>query len=625
MLARATLDGSRISAAAGSTGTPTCAPSAGPCAAQGAASFARDRLALEVGGYPAAGDARPPRRGCSELTGPADGLVEQASFSFRGDPENWLAADLWLAGRATDFRWGQRRWESLEIAEPSSPTGACRSTGSNCARAATGSPSTGNVPCRPTRRPSGRRAAGGRPGSRATSTPGSKTSASPRPAFRPARAARRRAHVRSTAGSARGPGTQGFDGYLNVEGSALTLRGAPLDYLRSTLVFRGEELDVADLQATHDGDYLAGRGSLRLTRGRPDFQALGRVSIKDLGVSTTPAYADLLPWADAGGAPVRALTAGVAAGGQRPLPRPVPGRAGGQRVPASVGSVDVRDAANPVCDLALTGEQPPRMADPADADALWRAGALLRADPPRPPDASGATIRGGVQLVHGHFDRPEQLHGPRAGGGSSAHRLLRAAPAPVAGGVARLAAGPARHRRRTHCPAVAHTGRAGEVQPALEVTGTRPAIPRLGGTLEFRPAGRAGSRRAAPGNFSPGAPDHSHDSGSGTPPSPAMAGRKGAISSTYDAPSRLRGPGSTKKDRFLKVITNSSTGGSVCRDAHFWPPIFAIFSGCETIRPNPTRASFALDFRQIRYDRLRSANAPISQVERPARKAPSDP
>ena len=105
-------------------------------------------------------------------------------------------------------------------------------------------------------------------------------------------------------------GTQGFDGYLNVEGSGLTIRGAPLDYLRSTLLFRGELLDVADLQATHGGDYLAGRGSVHIA-GAPDFQALGRVSIDNLGVYA-PAYADLLPWAeDAGTAPVRALTAGV--------------------------------------------------------------------------------------------------------------------------------------------------------------------------------------------------------------------------------------------------------------------------------------------------------------------------
>ena len=99
---------------------------------------------------------------------------------------------------------------------------------------------------------------------------------------------------------------------------------------------------------------------------------LGRVSIRDMGVYT-PAYADLLPWADAGSTPVRALTAGVRLEGSVLYLDQCQGEQAGNTFQMR-GSVDARDTANPVLDLALTGEQPPRVADPADADALWRAG-----------------------------------------------------------------------------------------------------------------------------------------------------------------------------------------------------------------------------------------------------------
>ena len=81
---------------------------------QGAVNFVHPRLALEVAGslrqMPIA-----PLAHLLGLTRPASGLVDQGSFSFRGDPENWTAAQMWLAAQATNFRWGQRDWQNLEL------------------------------------------------------------------------------------------------------------------------------------------------------------------------------------------------------------------------------------------------------------------------------------------------------------------------------------------------------------------------------------------------------------------------------------------------------------------------------------------------------------------------------
>ncbi len=240
------------------------------------------------------------------------------------------------------------------------------------------------------------------------------------------------------------PGTQGYDGYLNVEGSALSVRGAPLDFVRSTLLLRGEELDVADLQATRGGDYLTGHGSLRIA-GPPEFQALGRVSIENLAVYA-PAYAGLLPGrTDAGGAPIRSLTAGVRLEGSILHLDQCQGEQDGDPFQFG-GSVDLRDPARPVLDLSLAGEQPPRAADPADADARWRAGVSYTLDLRGPLD--GGRDDPGRRAA---FAWPGRLPGTADAAllADAAHggRVDAAAAAPFACGVARLAAGPARHRR----------------------------------------------------------------------------------------------------------------------------------------------------------------------------------
>ena len=72
----------------------------------------------------------------------------------------------------------------------------------------------------------------------------------------------------------------------------MTIRGAPLDYLRSTLLFRGDELNVADVQATRDGDYLSGRGSISLA-GALTYQGELQLAVADPGLYA-PALAGMI-------------------------------------------------------------------------------------------------------------------------------------------------------------------------------------------------------------------------------------------------------------------------------------------------------------------------------------------
>ena len=311
------------------------------------------------------------------------------------------------------------------------------------------------------------------------------------------------------------PGTQGFDGYLNVEGSGLTVSGAPLDFLRSTLLFRGEELEVADLQATRGGDYLAGHGSLRIA-GPPDFQALGRVSADDLGVYA-PAYAGLLPKAYAGATPIRALTAGVRLEGSTLHLDQCQGVQAGNPFQLG-GSVDLSDAANPVLDLSLTGEQPPRAADPADADAAWRAGVAYALNV-RGPLAGGASIDGDVRLLHGHFDQAISTPAPATppqGFDATGDRPFDPLPPDEAALMQPLLRRlPEAWRdwpldlRVTAADPLPSGGsdRAGEVTPDLEITGTG-REPRLGGKLGFRTVTAGTEQASGAWYFSPGKPEN---------------------------------------------------------------------------------------------------------------------
>jgi hypothetical protein len=88
---------------------------------------------------------------------------------------------------------------------------------------------------------------------------------------------------------------EGLDGYLNIEGSALQLRGMPIDALKSTILLKGEELQLTDLQATSGkNDYFTGKATWQpLGSGR--YNAELKAQIADLA-RYAPAYVgELIP------------------------------------------------------------------------------------------------------------------------------------------------------------------------------------------------------------------------------------------------------------------------------------------------------------------------------------------
>ena len=225
---------------------------------QGAINFVHPRLALEVAGTLRRMPVAPLAR-LLGLTGPAGGSVEQGSFSFRGDPEDWTSAQMWLAARATDFRWGAREWQNLELRATVlhrriqlshlelQQSGNRVSLTGDCPLLSTGQLSgrwwESGFACNVDARLEDLHDLARLFGARLPEIEG-------------------RMSINGTLETT--PGRPGMSGYLNVEGSRLRIRGAPLDYLHSTLLFRGDELSVADLQATHGNDYFAGRGSVSL-------------------------------------------------------------------------------------------------------------------------------------------------------------------------------------------------------------------------------------------------------------------------------------------------------------------------------------------------------------------------
>ena len=258
---------------------------------QGAVDFSGERPALEVAASLRGTAVRPLAR-LLGIAGPADGLIDQGNFTFRGDPENWPAAQMWLAAHVADFRWGERRWEDLDLqavvvnrrvqvhrlelrqsANRLSLSGECPlppgPADPHGAGDALGQWRQGGFSCQVDARLEDLRALADLCG---LQTPELAGRLSVNGAF-------------ST-----GPGTSpGVEGYLNVEGSRLVLRSAPLDFLRSTLVFKDGGLRVADLQATHGGDYFAGTGSMRLD-GPPRYEGELRAQVGRLAVYT-PALA----------------------------------------------------------------------------------------------------------------------------------------------------------------------------------------------------------------------------------------------------------------------------------------------------------------------------------------------
>ena len=275
----------------------TLAVMGGAVRAQGAVNFFHPRLALEVGGtlrrIPVAPLAR-----LLGLAGPAGGSVEQGSFSFRGDPEDWPSAQIWLAAQATDFRWRQRDWQSLDL-RATVLHRRIQVRRLELQQSRNRVSLTGDCPLLSAAQFAGR-----------WWEPGFDCNVDVRLEDLQDLAQLFGARLPELDGrmSINGtletrPGRPGIDGYLNVEGSRLRVGSAPLDYLHSTLLFRGNVLDVADLQATHGEDYFAGRGSATLAG---DFRYDGdlHVAMSDPG-TYAPALGGLVELAGTDGRPMR--------------------------------------------------------------------------------------------------------------------------------------------------------------------------------------------------------------------------------------------------------------------------------------------------------------------------------
>ena len=275
---------------------------------QGAVDFSRADAPLEVAATMRRTALAPFAR-LLGVRGTVDGEVEQASFTFRGDPDALPAAQMSLSGRATGFRWEDRRWQSLEMQAvvlnrrvqlnrfdlrqdgnrlalsgeyplPPVDGSALRWTGEGSWWQAAGF--AGNVDARLEDLGALARLIG----------PGA-----------PELAGRMSVNGRLSAAA----GSAEVAGYLNVEGTRLDVLGAPLDYLRSTLVFRRGAVEVADLQATQGADYFTARGVVGLSGENAARHGELRAEVRDASVYL-PALAG---WPALAGriAPVRGLDA----------------------------------------------------------------------------------------------------------------------------------------------------------------------------------------------------------------------------------------------------------------------------------------------------------------------------
>ena len=254
----------------------------GEVRAQGGITFSRTHLGVELAGtmreLPVQSLAR-----IVGLMGTAGGTVQQGNFSFRGDPENPAAAEMWLAGRATDFRWGRRRWQSLEL-QTIILHGRVQVNRLELRQSRNQLSLRGEFPLAPFRSGAGGVAGhqwweagfSGTVDARLDDLQAFSTLIGPR--FPPLAG---RMSINGTLEAF--SGQLGIKGYLNVEGSQLTVRGVPLDYLRSTLIFQGADLKVADLQTTYGSDYLTGKWTTKLV-GTPWYAGELRLAVKDRSV-----------------------------------------------------------------------------------------------------------------------------------------------------------------------------------------------------------------------------------------------------------------------------------------------------------------------------------------------------
>ncbi len=223
--------------------------------------------------------------------GPFAWSFDQGQFTFRGDPGDPLSASASLRVEAREFQWRERRFESLMASatlvnrhvqvqqfELLQSRNLLRLSGEADLPQASGAPAaTGFI---------GRAMALLQAGFNCTIDARLEDLKAlgqlADPAF--AEMSGRMSIFGRVEGRA-----EGLDGYLNIEGSAVQVRGMPIDSLKSTVVLTGEELQLTNLQATSGkSDYFTGKATWQpLGSGR--YNAELKAQIADLA-RYAPAY-----------------------------------------------------------------------------------------------------------------------------------------------------------------------------------------------------------------------------------------------------------------------------------------------------------------------------------------------
>ncbi|MBV9659475.1 MAG: translocation/assembly module TamB domain-containing protein [Verrucomicrobia bacterium] len=237
------------------------------------------------------------------LAGPTGGSVRAGVFSFSGDPANLSGAAASLRFEATDFQWGARRWQRLLLAATVLNHRVTMHE-LDLVQRSNRLVFNGEGPLPPsvaavTLPPPAPAADGKTPTAAATATT-TTTPASLVPAWLDNFSCNLDARIddleefayllppglpelrgRTVAqGTLTGRGRT-LDGYLRVNAGPLRVRGAPLDQLRATLLFRGDELQITSLEAARAADTFQGKGNFQLSGSRR-YAAEGHASVRDL-------------------------------------------------------------------------------------------------------------------------------------------------------------------------------------------------------------------------------------------------------------------------------------------------------------------------------------------------------
>lgn len=353
------------------------------------------------------------------LAGPTGGVVRAGVFSFNGDPADLSSAAASARFEVTDFQWGARRWQRLLLAATALHrriTVHELDLVQRRNRLVLNGEGPLPLPLPPS----------------AAAAAEAKLAAVPKPADAKTDAVAARfqlppwldnfscnvdariddledfAHLLwpgfglpALTGRMNAQGTltgreRALDGYLKIEAGPLRVSRAPLDRLRATMTFRGDELQITNLEAVRAADSLLGKGAVGLA-GSGRYTVEGRLNVRDLapygaafagyGFPEPPTGALTLEWSGDGapgahsGAFRGKLGGFQARGGRVALPRRIDLEADGTYSPESVSfrQLALRDLGDAPAAPAPAGRRPnPAPTPPATSPAPAAAAPALR-------------------------------------------------------------------------------------------------------------------------------------------------------------------------------------------------------------------------------------------------------